>query len=489
MVDRRDNGTGQAAKQRTDTAAVDTGSAAADITLDCDSDELEALEDAADVEDADEEELDRIMDEAASVFPPGRVEELMSELKQHGLVHFMQNHLEGVSAVRVRALLVALGVLLPRGLREADDVPLPYLVALLKTALSRQLRRREKLAAYNTVEDALDLLRRSKRIMVLGGAGISTSCGIPDFRSKDGIYTQLQREGKYDLSDPQDMFDKDFFLHDPSCFFSFAKAIFPSNFVPSPSHRFIRLLEEQGKLLRHYTQNIDTLEDVAGIRRVLHCHGSFSKAACTTPGCGYTVPGSEIKQDIFAQRVPHCPRCRQAEVAKRDAIRNAKPSRGGAKWEEEDDHDSDGEAGLPGLGVMKPCITFFGEKLSDEFDRCVLADREEVDLLVVMGTSLKVAPVSELVGHIPHSTPVLLINRTPVVHLAMDIQLLGNADLIVEYLCRRLDWTLPLPQPVPGVVGKESAAGEMADEEDMLRQNADIHAPVSDIEPERLGDR
>lgn len=62
-------------------------------------------------------------------------------------------------------------------------------------------------------------------------------------------------------------FDKEYFLQDPSCFFSFAHSIFPSNFVPSPSHRFIKLLEEKKKLLRNYTQNIDTLEEAAGVGR------------------------------------------------------------------------------------------------------------------------------------------------------------------------------------------------------------------------------
>lgn len=450
-------------------------------TLDCDSEELEALEDAADIESTDEAELDRIVDEAATIYPHDRIDELVIELKKNGLIWFMQNHVDGISEKRIKAFLIALGVLLPKQLREADHISLPYLTALLKTALIRILRRREKLKQYNTVDDAVDLIKKSKRIMVLGGAGLSTSCGIPDFRSKDGIYAQLQNgEAQYAqaLSDPTDMFDKEFFLYDPTCFFSFAKHIFPSNFKPSPSHRFIKLLEEKQKLLRHYTQNIDTLEDAAGIEKVLHCHGSFSKAACTTPECTFTVPGSYIKEDIFAQRVPKCPRCSEAEQAKSQT----KSTKSQTKWKADDKDEDDEELDtLPGIGVLKPCITFFGEKLSDEFDRCVVQDREEVDLLIVMGTSLKVAPVSELVGHIPHSTPVILINRTPVVHLAMDIQLLGNGDEIVDYLCKRLDWKLPLPKPSKDVVGQDSAAIEMTAKEE-------VPAPITSIQPERLGD-
>jgi len=48
--------------------------------------------------------------------------------------------------------------------------------------------------------------------------------------------------------------------------------------------------------------------------------------------------------------------------------------------------------------IMKPDITFFGEKLSDEFDHSLLADRQEIDLLIIIGTSLKVSPVSDIIG-------------------------------------------------------------------------------------------
>ena len=55
---------------------------------------------------------------------------------------------------------------------------------------------------------------------------------------------------------------------DPRPFFKFAKEIYPGQFTPSPCHRFISCLERAGKLLRNYTQNIDTLEQVAGISKV-----------------------------------------------------------------------------------------------------------------------------------------------------------------------------------------------------------------------------
>ena len=57
-----------------------------------------------------------------------------------------------------------------------------------------------------------------------------------------------------------------------------------------------------------------------------------------------------------------------------------------------------------------------------------------------MGTSLKVAPVADLLTHFPPNVPTILINRTPVSHIAMDIVLLGDSDPIVSYLCKRLGW-------------------------------------------------
>lgn len=56
--------------------------------------------------------------------------------------------------------------------------------------------------------------------------------------------------------------------------------IYPGQFEPSKSHKFIKLLEDRNKLLRNYTQNIDTLEQVAGIRNVIQCHGEYFRRVC-----------------------------------------------------------------------------------------------------------------------------------------------------------------------------------------------------------------
>ncbi len=97
-----------------------------------------------------------------------------------------------------------------------------------------------------------------KSHFLCSGAGISVSCGIPDFRSPGtGLYRQLE---KYNLPYPEAIFDIDFFRRDPKPFYTLAKSMYPGNHLPSKTHFFIRLLETKKLLLRNWTQNIDGLE-------------------------------------------------------------------------------------------------------------------------------------------------------------------------------------------------------------------------------------
>ncbi|KAF9177929.1 NAD-dependent histone deacetylase sir2 [Haplosporangium sp. Z 11] len=276
--------------------------------------------------------------------------------------------------------------------------------------------------------------------MVLTGAGVSVSCGIPDFRSEDGIYSRLS---EFELDDPQQMFDLDFFRERPEIFYSFAREIFPSNFMPSPSHYFIRLLEEQGKLLRNYTQNIDTLEQMAGIKNVLQCHGSFATASCVR--CANQVVGEEIKDSIFKQEIAYCKVCKtpspppRSKTKAKTKAKAKKKTKSGYSTSDEDELDEEADANR---ALMKPDIVFFGEKLPTIFDQSLKEDRENVDLLIVIGSSLKVAPVSDIMQQLPNSVPQILINRTPNFQMAFDVQLLGNCDTIVAELCRLAGWEL-----------------------------------------------
>ncbi|KAJ2786573.1 NAD-dependent histone deacetylase sir2 [Coemansia interrupta] len=358
-----------------------------------------------------------------------------------GPVAFMHEYL-GERGLDVRAVLEALDV--PMAL--VASVPVFQLGALLRVQLQRMHGRRPKLATLNTPADVVRELRKARRIMVLTGAGVSVSCGIPDFRSPTGIYTRLNDE--FGLDDPQQMFDIEYFRETPELFYSFARELYPYNFTPAPSHAFVKLLEDQGRLLRNYTQNIDTLEHVQGIRRVLNCHGSFATATCIK--CGYQCDGKELEEDIMAKRIAYCPRCneqpRQPELGGGGGGRLADMA-----FNADDDDDSDPDDLEYGAvrGIMKPDITFFGEKLPDQFDEALLQDRESVDLLLVMGSSLKVAPVSEIMGYLPHAVPQIVINKTPILHLGFDVQLLGDADDIVAYLARECGWELR-HQRIPG---------------------------------------
>ena len=91
------------------------------------------------------------------------------------------------------------------------------------------------------------------------------SCGIPDFRSANGIYEIVEAMG-LGLDDPQLLFDLETFRDDPAPFFAFAHRLYPpGGAAPSPTHRFLAALESRKKLLRVLTQNIDGLELAAGV--------------------------------------------------------------------------------------------------------------------------------------------------------------------------------------------------------------------------------
>ncbi|CAH2322063.1 NAD-dependent deacetylase sirtuin-1 [Pelobates cultripes] len=281
---------------------------------------------------------------------------------------------------------------------DLDDMTLWQIVINILSDPPKRKKRKD----INTIEDAVRLLQQSKKIMVLTGAGVSVSCGIPDFRSRDGIYARLAVDFP-DLPNPQAMFDIEYFRKDPRPFFKFAKEIFPGQFQPSLCHKFIAMLDKEEKLLRNYTQNIDTLEQVAGIERIIQCHGSFAMASCLI--CKYKVDCEAVREDIFNQIVPRCPRCSADEP----------------------------------LAIMKPDIVFFGENLPEQFHRAMKYDKNEVDLLIVIGSSLKVRPVALIPSSIPHEVPQILINREPLPHLHFDIELLGDCDVVINELCERLD--------------------------------------------------
>jgi NAD-dependent histone deacetylase SIR2 len=295
------------------------------------------------------------------------------------------------------------------------------LVLTLNRAMVKVKSIRNRLDTLVTVEDAINSIKKASKILVITGAGISTSIGIPDFRSSKGFYSQIQHLG---LTDPQEVFDLENFHMDPSLFYSIAHMIIPPERVFSPLHAFVRVLQDKGKLLRNYTQNIDNLESYAGIlpEKLIQCHGSFATASCIT--CGYQISGEEIFPDIRKKQIPNCPKCAKT---KHKLMKN------------EDNYIPES------FGVFKPDITFFGEPLPKLFHDLIMKDLNQCDLLISIGTSLKVAPVADIVDKIPQDVPQLLINKDPINHCNFDVSLLGYCDDVASFIANKLgdDWEIP----------------------------------------------
>ncbi|XP_026797015.3 NAD-dependent protein deacetylase sirtuin-2 [Pangasianodon hypophthalmus] len=212
---------------------------------------------------------------------------------------------------------------------------------------------------------------KCKNIICMVGAGISTSAGIPDFRSPGtGLYSNLQ---KYNLPYPEAIFQIDYFKKHPEPFFALARELYPGQFKPTVCHYFIRMLKDKGLLKRCYSQNIDTLERVAGLEGedLIEAHGTFHTSHCVSFLCRKEYSMEWMKDKIFAEDIPKCEACNS---------------------------------------LVKPDIVFFGENLPSRFFSSMKKDFPQCDLLIIMGTSLQVQPFASLVSRVPNSCPRLLIN-------------------------------------------------------------------------------
>ncbi|EPX71069.1 Sir2 family histone deacetylase Sir2 [Schizosaccharomyces octosporus yFS286] len=359
-------------------------------------------------------------------------EEILKSLRILGYPAFLQKHVVE-QQIPIRLILKKLGISLPTALDEFEDLDL---LPLLKEVLRREASRRLKLPQYNTIDDVIEQLHKAKNIVVLVGAGISTSLGILDFRSDNGFYSRLAQHG---LSEPSEMFDIHTFREEPGIFYTFAKELLPETQHYSPSHAFIRLLEQKNKLSTLFTQNIDNLERETGLtdEKVIQCHGSFATATCIQ--CKHKVEGSLLYDDIRNQKISYCTECNQRPVKKRKLTSSSDRAFSDSN---EDVKEEEEEADTAQAGVMKPDITFFGEALPDQFfEKVGSGDLEKTDLLICIGTSLKVAPVSELISLVPASTPQLYISRTPVRHTQFDVNFISPfCDWVIVELCKRAGW-------------------------------------------------
>ena len=208
-----------------------------------------------------------------------------------------------------------------------------------------------------------EILQRGKRMVFFGGAGVSTECGIPDFRGTDGLYHQ-----QYDYP-PEVMLSHSFYVSHPEEFFRFYREkMLYLEARPGVTHKKVAELEQQGKLQAVVTQNIDGLHQMAGSTNVLELHGSVHRNYCTR--CGRCFPAEFIRD---SEGVPVCTSCG---------------------------------------GTVKPDVVLYEEGLdSRTLDRAVHAIRT-ADVLIVAGTSLSVYPAASLTGYFAGDALVVL-NKTP----------------------------------------------------------------------------
>lgn len=365
-------------------------------------------------------------------------------LREIGLSEFVKETITA-GTVTAKKMLTAFGMEPPECFEGRPDEGYYRLLGLL---MVREISTRKKLAQYNTVDDAATLLRDSKNILVITGAGISTNLGVPDFRStKTGFYAKMREE--HGFTRPEEIFDIEIFDEDPSIFFKYSSETLPAPGKSTPTHAFIKLLDDRNQLLTNYTQNIDNIEGNVGISpsKLIQCHGSWATFTCRK--CGHKAPGQQYYDFVKRHEIPRCAVCpAHLNPLSRPPLKRKRSSKANASrrssWDDDDDDDE--EDNISEAGIMKPDITFFGEKLPDNFfERFKKHDRDRVDLVIVIGTSMTVAPVSEIPMALAEDIPHIYISRAPVEHMEFDITLLGDCDVVVAELARRAGWELVHP--------------------------------------------
>ena len=214
------------------------------------------------------------------------------------------------------------------------------------------------------MEDKISILKSfiqsSDNIVFFGGAGVSTESGIPDFRSKDGLYNQ-----KYKYP-PEEILSHSIFMENTEEFYKFYKEKMNSlKYEPNIAHLKLAELEKKGKLKAVITQNIDGLHQKAGSQNVLELHGSVLRNYCMKCGKFYNA------EFVFTSK--EVPRCSCG-------------------------------------GVIKPDVVLYEEALNDEILNKSISAIRNADLMIVAGTSLTVYPASGLINFY-NGSKLVLINR------------------------------------------------------------------------------
>lgn len=196
-----------------------------------------------------------------------------------------------------------------------------------------------------------EMIEESHTIAFFTGAGISTLSGIPDFRSKNGLYSS-----RYHGKKPEKILHIKYFNKHPEEFYAFYREkLLIDNIDPNVIHLFISELQQLGKEVTVVTQNIDGLHEKAGSLKIHNLHGTIHRNYCVDCKKEYDI--DYIKQ---TDGIPYCKECG---------------------------------------GIIRPAITFYGEFLDKETFKQARLDTKNADLLIVLGTSLVVYPASEIVSH------------------------------------------------------------------------------------------
>ena len=213
----------------------------------------------------------------------------------------------------------------------------------------------------NNIEILSRMIKESHNIVFFGGAGVSTESGIPDFRSVDGLYHQ-----KYKFP-PERILSHSYFCDHTSEFYEFYKdKMLYLDARPNSTHKYLKELEDCGKLKAIITQNIDGLHQLAGNEKVLELHGSVHRNYCMNCKKFYGV-----KDIIKANGIPYC------------------------------------QCG----GVIKPDVVLYEEGLDDSTVKTSVEAIRNADLLVVAGTSLAVYPAAGLIEYY-QGNKLVVINMT-----------------------------------------------------------------------------
>ena len=210
------------------------------------------------------------------------------------------------------------------------------------------------------IEQFKQLVEESNNIVFFGGAGVSTESGIPDFRSKDGLYNQ-----QYDYP-PETILSHTFFINKTDEFYRFYKAKMNClKYEPNITHIKLAELENRSKLKAVITQNIDGLHQKAGSKTVYELHGSVLRNYCMSCNKFYSA------EYVF---------------------------------------NSDGIPKCSCGGIIKPDVVLYQEGLDDNTITKSILAIQNADLLIVAGTSLTVWPASGLINYFKGRN-LVLINR------------------------------------------------------------------------------